>query len=92
METVRIAQLKNNLSAYLNKVRSGQELIVQDRDVPVARIIPWNAEADELADLAGRGLLHLGGGPVDDKLFLIPAPKVDRKAMKLAIEAERLDD
>ena len=32
MQTVNIAELKNNLSAYLEQVRNGEELIVKDRN------------------------------------------------------------
>ena len=32
MQTVNIADLKNNLSAYLAKVQNGEELLVKDRN------------------------------------------------------------
>ena len=38
MEKASISKLKNNLSAYLRKVRSGQPVVIYDRDVPIARI------------------------------------------------------
>jgi len=41
MNSVNIADLKNNLSRYLAKVREGAELTVLDRDTPVARILPF---------------------------------------------------
>jgi antitoxin (DNA-binding transcriptional repressor) of toxin-antitoxin stability system len=41
MATVKIADLKNNLSRHLAHVRQGGELTVLDRDVPVARIVPF---------------------------------------------------
>lgn len=41
MTKVNIADLKNNLSRYLARVREGAELTVLDRDTPVARIIPF---------------------------------------------------
>jgi len=39
--SVNIADLKNNLSRYLARVREGAELTVLDRDTPVARIVPF---------------------------------------------------
>ena len=36
-----IATLKNNLSRYLKSVQAGEEVIVMDRDTPVARIVPF---------------------------------------------------
>jgi prevent-host-death family protein len=41
MNSVNIADLKNNLSRYLARVREGAELTVLDRDTPVARILPF---------------------------------------------------
>ena len=38
---VRIADLKNNLSRHLARVREGAELTVLDRDIPIARIVPF---------------------------------------------------
>jgi antitoxin (DNA-binding transcriptional repressor) of toxin-antitoxin stability system len=41
MNSVNIADLKNNLSRHLARVRAGAELTVLDRDTPVARILPF---------------------------------------------------
>lgn len=38
MATASVSDLKNNLSAWLRKVRAGQSVIVVDRDIPIARI------------------------------------------------------
>ena len=43
MQTVNIAELKNNLSAYLERVRHGEEVIVKDRNRPIARLMPLAA-------------------------------------------------
>ncbi len=45
MRAVRIAKLKARLSEYLRGVRRGHELTVLDREVPVARIVPYTNEA-----------------------------------------------
>jgi prevent-host-death family protein len=44
MSNVRIAELKAHLSEHLRRVRGGRTLIVLDRDTPVARIVPYDAE------------------------------------------------
>ena len=41
MQPVKIADLKNNLSRHLARVRRGGEITVLDRDTPVARIVPF---------------------------------------------------
>ena len=53
MTTVKIADLKNNLSRHLAHVRQGGELTVLDRDTPVARIVPFAPRAERGAR-AGR--------------------------------------
>jgi prevent-host-death family protein len=45
MSKVRIADLKAHLSAHLKKVRAGHSLVILDRDVPIARIIPYDDTA-----------------------------------------------
>jgi prevent-host-death family protein len=40
MKVARIAELKNNLSRYLEHVRAGGTVTILDRDTPVAEIIP----------------------------------------------------
>jgi prevent-host-death family protein len=42
MKTVRVAELKARLRAYLRLVRHGQEVTVLDRQTPIARIVPYN--------------------------------------------------
>ena len=41
MKQTGIADLKNNLSRYLAYVREGGEVMVFDRDTPVARLVPF---------------------------------------------------
>jgi len=38
MEKATVSKLKDNLSAYLRKVRAGQAVVIYDRDVPIARL------------------------------------------------------
>lgn len=40
MMQVKISELKNGLSSYLRKVKSGESVLVLDRDTPVARLVP----------------------------------------------------
>jgi antitoxin (DNA-binding transcriptional repressor) of toxin-antitoxin stability system len=43
METISISELKARLSSELRKVRAGIELVVLDRDKPVAMLVPYEA-------------------------------------------------
>ena len=92
MKTVNIAQLKNRLSAYLTEVKAGKEIIVRDRNRPIARIVPIapNPEHDEeLLALATQGKVRLGKGTIDDSFWELPAPRVPMKALKRAVDLDR---
>jgi prevent-host-death family protein len=62
MRTANIAELKNNLSNYLLDVKRGEEVLISDRNVPIAKIVPLKNSDDfsseELA-LASAGVLRL---------------------------------
>lgn len=91
MKTVNIGELKNQLSAYLRYVRSGEEVVVRDRGVPVARILPLHgtSESDEEVRLVASGAMKLPQEEMDWKLFFSrPKGNVSRKvAVDAAIES-----
>src|SRR5208282_2235909 len=48
MQSVNIAELKNRLSAYLQQVRAGEEIVIRDRNLPIAKLTPLSsADATE---------------------------------------------
>ena len=76
MNKVRITELRDHLSRYLDHVRAGGRLIVLDRDRPVAEIVPvTTAQADNgidearLAALEREGLISRGTGRFPAELF-----------------------
>ena len=92
MKSVNIADLKNNLSLYLKEVRAGGEILVRDRNNPIARIVPLSkasAEDEELAQLAAKGKLRLGEGRIDDTFWDLPAPRISPGALRRAVDQER---
>lgn len=95
MKSVNIAELKNRLSVYLNAVRAGEEILVRDRNEPVARIVPLTRSGDEdeeLLALASQGKLRLGEGLVEESFWQMPAPRVSAAALRRAVEQERDED
>lgn len=67
MDRAKIGQLRDHLSRYLDHVRAGGEVLVLDRDRPVARIVPVaeggaaaEPDARRLSALERRGLLRRG--------------------------------
>jgi prevent-host-death family protein len=94
VKAVNIAELKNRLSQYLNEVKAGNEIVVRDRDTPVARIVPISAEAgedNELRALAAEGKIQLGEGVLTDSFWDLPAPRVSMNALAKALRWERDD-
>jgi len=92
MKTVNITELKNRLSVYLNDVKAGEEILVRDRNQPVARIVPLvrsRDEDEELLALASQGKLRLGEGLLEKSFWEMPAPRVPAAALRRAVEQER---
>jgi prevent-host-death family protein len=94
MRAVNIATLKNRLSGYLREVREGEELLIRDRRVPIARIVPLVSAGDigddEIA-LAAEGLLRLPAGPLPRSFWSMPAPRVPARHVAAALRAVRED-
>lgn len=59
MRTVNIGELKARLSAHIQFVKDGEEVIVCDRNQPVARIVPCRVEdySEQERRLIARGVL-----------------------------------
>jgi prevent-host-death family protein len=95
MRSVNIAALKNELSRYLNEVRQGEELLIRDRNIPIAKIVPLpqadEREAEELT-LAAAGKLRLPDASLPASFWSMPAPRVSLKRAVAAVKAERDDD
>ena len=88
MISVNIAELKNRLSAYLQHVRAGEEILIRDRNLPIAKLTPLStadATAQELA-LVAAGRLVLPVRELDAKAFwAIGAKDPVRRAKAAAI-------
>ncbi|MGH9898458.1 MAG: type II toxin-antitoxin system Phd/YefM family antitoxin [Pyrinomonadaceae bacterium] len=95
MQTVNIAELKSNLSAYLEQVRNGEELIVKDRNRPIARLLPLTPGDDldaEEETLIATGLMRMPLQEKSDDFLDYPAPKVSLETIRTTIRAERDED
>ena len=75
MKKAKIAELKNNLSRYLDHVRGGGSVLVLDRDQPFAQIVPLQQSVHSSRDnearlmrLERRGLMRRGTGGLPDWL------------------------
>ena len=65
---VKIAELKDKLSAYLRLVREGNEVIIKDRDTPIARLTAYEQRPPRLHIRPGIGT----PGDIDKMRFRRP--------------------
>jgi antitoxin (DNA-binding transcriptional repressor) of toxin-antitoxin stability system len=73
-------------------VKAGEEILVRDRNQPIARIVPLvrsRDEDEELLAIAAQGKLRLGDGLLEESFWEVPAPRVPAAAMRRAVEQER---
>jgi prevent-host-death family protein len=82
MSRVGIADLKAHLSQHLRRVRGGRTVTVLDRDTPVARIVPYDAETPLQVRRATRK-------PSDLRLPPPPSAPTDSLAVLLDDRASR---
>jgi prevent-host-death family protein len=64
MDTVSVRELKENLSRYLKRVKSGERIIVTDRKKEIAILLPRRIEEETESALriVGLGLADWSGG------------------------------
>ena len=91
MRTVNIGELKNQLSAYLQYVKNGEEVVIRDRSLPVARILPFRQGSrwDQEAQLVASGALKMPEQEMDwNEFFHAPAGDVSQEStVEAAIES-----
>ena len=71
MRTVNVAKLKDQLSKYLSFAKTGEEVLIRERNLPVAKLVPFppeGADAEELK-LVAAGKLRLPKTRLDLKHF-----------------------
>lgn len=92
-----MSKLKNNLSAYLRKVRAGHAVVIYDRDVPIARlerIESTGRGADRLALLSARGVTRAPLRPLPTAKLrsLLATPAADSARLLQALQQDRAED
>ena len=89
MKSAKIADLKNNLSRYLEHVKAGGSVLVLERDEPVAQIVPLHGSRGvragrdvRLARLERRGVIRRGAGGLPDWLGRRRTPRLRGSVLK----------
>jgi prevent-host-death family protein len=92
MQTATVVRLKTELSRYLRLVKGGDEIIVTERGVAVARLVPIpkaRGALESLRDLERQGLIRLGSGRLPRDFWLLPRARDPRAAVLKALLEER---
>ena len=92
MRSVNVAELKNQLSKYLTFARGGEEVVIRDRNLPVAKLVPLSAEGadDQELILVAAGRMRLPKVKLDVKRLLkIPTGTVAGNKAIQAVLADR---
>lgn len=92
MRSVNVAELKNSLSKYLTFAKAGEEIIIRDRNLPVAKLVPFESEdvSDEELRLVAAGIMRLPKVQLNvDELFKIPTGRVPNNEAIQAVLDER---
>jgi prevent-host-death family protein len=92
MKTAAVARLKAELSRYLRLVKSGEEILITERRIPVARLVPIDPGAggdEDLRDLERQGLLRLGSGRLPKHFWKHRRARDPKGLVRKAILEER---
>ena len=95
MATVGIAELKARLSQHLERVKAGEEVVITERDRPIARIVPLRPAGGDArwAELVRRGTVTVAPRPLEVRAMrrLLAAPRPDVPAGTVAglVDADR---
>ncbi len=79
MITATITEVKNGLSAILDRVKAGESVVVTDRGVPVAVIEPVADRVDvedRLLRLERAGIIRRGTGKPPVEMIRTPGPRL----------------
>ena len=94
MRSVNVTELKNRLNRYLAFAKNGEEIVIRDRNFPVAKLVPFSAEdaSEEEMLLAATGKMRLPTRPIKvDELLEIRTGRVSGCAGTEALLAERAE-
>jgi prevent-host-death family protein len=97
MRTAKISELKAKLSAHIQYVKNGEEVLIFDRNTPVARLVavePFTHEDERRRRLIAKGIITPARDPENKEGFMpVPAGNhpISRDVMDQIWEEERED-
>jgi prevent-host-death family protein len=96
MKTATITEVKNGLSAFLDRVREGESILILDRGTPVARLEPVRSDSEpsgRLRRLERAGLVAAASQRMPLAVLRQPGPRpIGRASAVKALLEERRGD
>jgi prevent-host-death family protein len=94
VRSTNIADLRNHLTQYLQEVRAGEEIVVRDRQRPIARIVPFTVDDEDRDDAAliAAGLMRKGSGRLAPSFWNARRAPVTRGRVVAALRGDRDED
>jgi prevent-host-death family protein len=94
MNVATITQVKNRLSAFIDRVKAGESILILDRGVPVARLEPAvtrdsGDDDGRLARLERAGIVTRGAGEYPHELLDEPPPRAKKSVLEALLEERR---
>ena len=92
MKKTGVAELKARLSHCLAAVKAGDEVLVTERGIPVAQIVPLptpDAAGAGWEDLERAGLIRRLARRLDESFWALPRPPDPDGAMRATLIAKR---
>src|SRR5438045_7429412 len=86
MSSAKVSELKAKLSAYLTEVRGGGTVVVYDRNTPIARLVPFDSENDDLL------ILEESASPSERESLKASVQKRPSMSINCSANFERIDD
>lgn len=87
-----VADLKAHLSRYLRRVKAGEEVVITERNVPIARLVPLTGaqkEGDYLRTLEARGIARRGTGTLPKGFWKLSRPHDRGDGVRKAVGEDR---
>lgn len=95
MKKATVTEAKNALSAYLDRVRAGETILIVDRGRPVARLVPAASPGEDasgrLARLERAGVVAPGRAKPDPAIAKTRPPRPRAGSVLAALIDERRD-
>ena len=91
MQTISVSELQHNLSLYLEKVKDGDEIIIEDENEVIARILPFDEKTEEQI-LVSQRIMTLPKKELTEDFWEMDAPEISREKIVEITRAERDED